>query len=274
LFDVLRTTLLARPVESKFIYPKGDGNGEFCEKLKDKIESMGGMVITSAEVEKINLNQDHIESVVVNDGRKFNVKQLFWTAPISELISLIAPDKPIPKMEYISTVIANYMIDSEPQKEYQWCYFGTADSPVQRISIQVNFNPELAPKGKSGLCVELTCTKGDSIWNNPERMDALIEGFLVRNGMIRRYNDILDVRFEKIPNTYPLYTLNYKRKLASNLKMIKRYHNLLNCGRTGGFWYNNQDHSIKQALDIADAYIKDPNRRDMHKIGYPRTLGE
>ncbi len=52
--------------------------------------------------------------------------------------------------------------------------------------------------------------------------------------------------WQKIPETYPVYTLDYKKKLAS----IKVPHNLFLTGRCGSFWYNNMDHSIDQALSI------------------------
>jgi len=33
------------------------------------------------------------------------------------------------------------------------------------------------------------------------------------------------------------------------------FDNLMMLGRTGTFWYNNMDHSIRQALDCAEAVI-------------------
>lgn len=268
LFEVLQTTLCAPAVKSKFIYPKSGGNGVFCERLRDKIEDQGGVLLLSSLVDNFEFENNRISKVRLNNGQAFKVKHLFWTAPIPELISFLAPGKSVPRMEYISTVVANYMINTPPQTHYQWCYFGTADSLIQRISIQANFNPGLAPKGKSGLCVELTCVEGDATWRHPERMDAAIEGFLVRSEAVRKHSDIVGVHFEHIPNSYPLYTLNYKRKLSANLKEIMRFDNLLSLGRTGSFWYNNQDHSIQQAMEVAQAYLKESKSAKLRDIVY------
>ena len=106
----------------------------------------------------------------------------------------------------------------------------------------------------------------------PSDAEVISHQLMLRTGMIRRHNDIVDVRFERIPNTYPLYTLNYRRKLAANTEVIARFNNLLNLGRTGSFWYNNQDHSIKQAMDVAAAYLKNPAIDHLREVGYSRVL--
>jgi UDP-galactopyranose mutase len=43
----------------------------------------------------------------------------------------------------------------------------------------------------------------------------------------------------------------YKKKIAG-------MKNVLACGRTGGFWYNNMDLSIRSSIDIADKF--DPEK--------------
>jgi UDP-galactopyranose mutase len=38
--------------------------------------------------------------------------------------------------------------------------------------------------------------------------------------------------------------------------MVKRFENLKLLGRTGAYWYNNSDHSMKMALDMARHLLK------------------
>jgi protoporphyrinogen oxidase len=272
LLHVIRNTLLPKPVNTKFIYPKSGGNDIFCQNLKKEIIDMGGRILVSSTVTSINTNKSFIENVIINNSEKIETKHLFWSATIPVLLDLLHLDDKLPKLEYLAIVLANYIINATPEQLFQWCYFGTDEAPVSRISIPIMFNPDLAPHGKSGLCVELTCMEGDGLWTHPERMDVVIEEFLIKAKIIHRFNDFIDVKFERILNAYPIYTLNYPRKLGLISDALHKYKNLLNFGRTGSFWYNNQDHSIAQAMEIAAEYIKDVDKFDVAKFKFERDF--
>lgn len=272
LLHLVKSTLLPKPVNTKFIYPKSGGNDVFCKNLEEKIKEMGGRVLLSSTVTDIESSGNKIESVIVNNDEKIESSQLFWSAPIPVLLDLLHLDDKLPNLEYLAIVLANYLIDASPKKLFQWCYFGTDEAPVSRIAMPTMFNPDLAPKGKSGLCVELTCMEGDGLWTHPERMDIVIEEFLLKAKLVPRFNDFIDVKFERISNAYPIYTLNYPRKLNLISEALHNYKNLLNFGRTGGFWYNNMDHSIAQAMDIAKSYLKNPDAFDPSAFKFERDF--
>jgi len=67
---------------------------------------------------------------------------------------------------------------------------------------------------------------------------------------------VRDVHIERVPNTYPIYTLDYNAQLTKNLRALGRYTNLLLAGRCGRFWYNNMDHSIGQGLTMAEKILQ------------------
>jgi protoporphyrinogen oxidase len=270
LLDIVRSTLIPKPVKTKFIYPRSGGNDVFCRYLEQRIKRLGGRILLSSTVTAINVTNNVIESVVVNDSEEIKTKHLFWSATIPALLKLLGIDDSLPRLEYLSLVLANYLIDAPPEQTFQWCYFGTDKAPVSRIAIPSMFNPALAPQGKSGLCVELTCVEGDGLWNYPERMDVVIEEFLIKAKLVARYNDFIDVKFERIPNAYPIYTLNYPRKLNLVIQSLRNFKNLLNFGRTGSFWYNNQDHSIAQAMEIAKYYLRNPDTFDPAEFKFER----
>ena len=64
----------------------------------------------------------------------------------------------------------------------------------------------------------------------------------------------MDVRFEWVKNTYPIYKIDYLEQLDIYKKKIADMKNVIACGRTGGFWYNNMDHSIRSSIDIAEKF--------------------
>jgi UDP-galactopyranose mutase len=64
----------------------------------------------------------------------------------------------------------------------------------------------------------------------------------------------MDVHFEWVKNTYPIYKIDYLKHLDIYKKKIAGMKNVIACGRTGGFWYNNMDHSIRSSIDIAGKF--------------------
>ena len=270
LLDVARSALLPQRVETTFIYPRSGGNDVFCRYLEQRVRALGGRIELSNTVARAKMRDGRVTRVTLGSGAQLDTDFLFWTGPIPALTTLLGLEDTLPRVEYLAMVLANYMIDAPLGMPYQWCYFGTEESPVSRVSSPTLFNPSLAPEGRSGLCVELSCMEGDGVWTHPERMRPIVEQFLVLTKMIQRHNDIIDVRFERVSDAYPIYTLDYPARLNQIVGRLREFHNVLNFGRTGGFWYNNQDHSIGLAMGIARAYLRGPAAFDPNRFKFQR----
>lgn len=254
LFKVLTSTLFPKPVETKFIYPRHGGVDTFALHLADRIEKAGGQVLTGATVSEVATAGHKITGVTINRSNgeadmHLRPDLLIWTAPPSVIGNLL--DLPRWGLEFLSVIIFNYEIDAEPLQPYQWTYYGADELIFNRASIPLNFASHTAPDGHCGICIELACMEGDGIWHEPEHLRSLVEKDMLKVGLVRRYNDILDLHIERIRNTYPIYTLDYREKLHAALEALGHYENLLLLGRTGTFWYNNMDHSLRMALDLA-----------------------
>jgi len=244
LLSLFKTLLKAEPPIS-FIYPKSGGIQVFCDIMRNRIIENGGTVLLGAQVEGIARTGDAITGVTVAGG-EYQCDQLVWTAPVNAILNLL--DEPSAELRYLSLIIFNYRLAVEAPMDYQWCYFGAGDVPFNRVSIPVLFNPSLAPPGKSGLCVEVTCMEGDGNWESPHRLEAAIRDKLRSTGVIKDIDTIIGYNIEKIPNAYPIYTMNYKSIFNDVLQKTGGLKNLKLLGRTGSFWYNNMDHSIEAAL--------------------------
>ncbi|MFB3853707.1 MAG: FAD-dependent oxidoreductase [Vicinamibacterales bacterium] len=251
LWSLLRSTLMPKPVETTFLYPPS-GIGRFAELLADRITARGGRVVLGKAVSEVVAGYDSVTGIVAGD-ETIDCEKLVWTAPITALdrqLGLAGVD-----LEFLSTVFYNFNVRRPAKRAYQWIYFG-GDEIFSRISVPVTFAKTMAPEGKSGLSVELTCREGDERWRDPGRYVDAIASDLARTGTIDSRDDIEDVHVEPVANTYPVYKLNYLQELTRNLKGLGRYRNLLLAGRCGRFWYNNMDHSIGQGLTVADRILR------------------
>jgi protoporphyrinogen oxidase len=232
----------------QFIYPQSGGIGVFAEKLQRKIEKLGGRVVLGAGVSAVRVAGGAIDRVTAG-GEQYDCETLVWTAPLPELTGFLGLD-PF-DLSYLSLVIYNFEVTSQIRPEYQWCYFGAEDVPFNRISYPTLFNPDLAPPGGTGICVEVTCRTGESVWQSPEAMLDPIIAAMVANKVIGSRDEIRGCHVERVGGAYPINTLDYETRLSGALAQLGRIEGVELLGRTGRFWYNNMDHSIEDALALA-----------------------
>jgi hypothetical protein len=129
---------------------------------------------------------------------------------------------------------------------------------VDRVSVPRNFNSKLVPPGKEALCVEIVCTEDSKTWNDPTRLDCVVETFLLRAKLLDSLDHVEEYHIERVHDTYPLYVLNYPRKLRAMFEWVhNKWKNITLIGRTARFWYNNMDHSIAASLKIGERFVED-----------------
>ena len=259
LMALIKSVLFSKAPHTKFLYPKTGGNGAFCEALAAKVQARGSRILTSAQVvEFVRDNGGRISKIVTDQNETLAVDYVFWSGALDALCRVGGAPPSVPRLHYISTVLFNYLIDGQISQGFQWCYFGDADMEVDRISVPRHFNPTTVPAGKEALCIEVTCTEDSPTWNDPSRFDCMIETFLLHARLLNSLDHVEDVHVERIRRTYPLYALNYPRKRQAMFRWVhETFPNLALLGRTGRFWYNNMDHSISAALEVANRYIRD-----------------
>jgi protoporphyrinogen oxidase len=251
LWSLLRNTLMPKPVETTFLYPP-TGVGRFSERLASEIRARGGSVMLGRPVTGAVAAADRVRAVIV-EGQRVACDNLVWTAPLTALSAHLGLEGV--DLTFLSTVFYNVTLRRPARLDYQWIYYG-GDEIFSRISTPTIFEPRMAPEGRSGLCVELTCMEGDERWQAAASFVDPILADLARTGTIHSRGDVEDVHVERVADTYPIYKLNYLAELTRTLRQLARYRNLLLAGRCGRFWYNNMDHSIGQGLTMADRILR------------------
>ncbi len=254
LFELVKSSLMPKPIKTEFIYPK-EGIYIFSDKLAKFIQNKGGKIITNSRIEKIDYSEGRINKVILNDGSIISPELVIWTAPLDELSSKL--DIKNTGLAYLSLIIYNLEIDGEPKRDYQWCYYGEDNINFVRITNPYFFSKKNIPPRKTGLCIEFNCMEGDELWKNPEKVIEDIKKDLLKCKLIDKVDNLKKVHIEKIPSAYPIYRYDYKDNLNLLLEHFKKLENLILSGRCGKFWYNNMDHSIRDAFDTAQKIIKE-----------------
>ncbi|TAK17894.1 MAG: hypothetical protein EPO35_02210 [Acidobacteria bacterium] len=250
LWSLLRNTLMPKPVETMFLYAP-QGVGLFSEKLADEIRAKGNRIVLGQSITKIETSGNRITAVNTAQER-IECDGFVWTGPITNINAMLGLDY---SLKFLSTIFYNLEINAPSKFPFQWTYFG-GDEVFSRLSTPTAFSPTMAPAGKHGLCVEVTCLEGDDRWQHPEKLTQKVIEDLVKSETIDRADQVMNVHIERVPYTYPIYTLDYLKTLNANLAALKKFDNLLLAGRSGRFWYNNMDHSIGQGLTMADKILR------------------
>jgi protoporphyrinogen oxidase len=263
LFEVIKTALLPTPVKTNFLYPSDGGIDVFSKKLAGHIEQNGGVVLLNTLVDAVECEGTKIKALYYQ-GTCIRPKALIWTAPLTALAKLLK--LPPPDISYLSIILYNLEVRGAARTPYQWCYYGQNDTIINRISVPVLFSERAAPQGYTGICAEVTCMEGDEVWKNPHKLVDRVIDDLITVQLIKGKHDVEKVHIQKILNTYPVYDIAYPQKLAKVMEGLAPFKELLLLGRTGTFWYNNMDHSIRMALDLINdlpSRITSSNRSDL-----------
>jgi protoporphyrinogen oxidase len=263
LLDVIKTAL--KPPPRVTIYYPGKGISEFHSRLSESIVEGGGVILTRTKVASFIVEGRTIrEAVLEPGGRRLKFDTVIWTAPIDEVGDLlgVAPSD----LDYLNIVIFNISLRGTPKHDYQWVYFVDEDIVFNRLYNSVKFSAGSAPPGSYGLCVEVTCREGAEVWRDPSASYQEIVEALRRVEFIDDRDEVIAIHHEKLEKAYPLYKTNYRKELKERLDNLLRIKNLTLAGRTGLFWYNNMDHSIENAFEVADDVVR--GRRSAESIKF------
>ena len=246
--------------DTLFLYPLKGGIQTICNSLSNTISSKIGKIYYNSPINSLKIKNGEIKTVTSNNI-KYDTEIVVWTAPLTQLCNLLGIRT---TLKFVSILCFNIEIDYQLPLTYQWCYYGEPNIPFSRISFPKQFSYYNVPTEKDSLCIEVIVKKDSPAWNNPACIYNKIINSLINIRLIEGKNAVNNLYHIKVPDAYPLYTLDFKTQLNLIFQKLSKINNLLLMGRSGAFWYNNIDDSI-YAAKIMSNYIVNLN-------GTPKAL--
>ena len=123
----------------------------------------------------------------------------------------------------------------------------TADSDWVTQTVTVDI-----PKNATALIAEITCSKEDRFWTDPEYAKSKVVSEFIEEGLISEH-EILETHTFSTEYGYPLYALGFEDSLATIMEELARWPNLHTIGRQGRFAYINTHVAMKMGLEAARA---------------------
>ena len=256
-----------------FYYPE-KGFGRITQRMHEEIIKLGGKILTDTFPVAINTHSGHVRSVDVEtkEGKKtLDCDLLLSSINIKNLIELIKDETGqllleealsfARSLEYRAVFLVYFFLNREHVTNHHWIFFPQRDVIFGRIFETKSMSEHVGPNGESAICCDFTDYEGGPLWNMSDHqlIDKCKED-LKKVGIIKE-EWIKDSLLLRVPKFYPRYDIEYKDKVSSLYKEMKKVSNLLLTGRIGFYNYNNSDHCLDMGRFIADdlAGGKEPN---------------
>jgi protoporphyrinogen oxidase len=262
LFDILRSLALPSKIETEFLYPSTGGFGGFFDRLLSTcVDSDSFELITSDTMVAL---EDHGATMYgrTRGGRELTFETLVWSGNVKDIGRLVSEEEY--DVHYLNTVFFNLICREESvgSNRAQWIYVSRGDSLVSRITCMKEFSSANSPAGYYNFICEVTDSQAEPRYMmQPELFSDAVLDEMIQMDFLRDRRGIEAVHVNPVLDTYPIYHRTYHRGFGSVAGAVKKFSPRIHLlGRSGAYWYNNSDHSIRMAIDMSHKLLRDPER--------------
>ena len=244
----------------EFHYPRY-GPGQMWEAMAERIEDLGGEVVTGAPVERIRVEDGRIAAVEAA-GETIPCRHAVSSLPLGALAEIVRPAPPRPALaaarglayrDFLTVALVLPGTDLFPDN---WVYVHDPSVRVGRIQNYRSWSPWMVPEAdRTCVGLEYFCFEGDDLWETPdERLVELAAAELTRLGLADG-GQVERGYVERVPKAYPVYDDGYAERLAAVRRWLDGIGGLQQVGRNGLHRYNNSDHSMLTAIRAVDNLV-------------------
>jgi len=246
---LLRTVFVKK--YKQVLYPPR-GVGVICERVAEDFVRAGGRLVLRASNVELQAQDGRITRVSWDGGEVRDPELVVWTGSIHRLCQLTGiPREDLPFM----TILLALLKLRRPLRAGVDLYTYVADPDVvfNRVYYPNRSVGGLCPPGKDSVCVEIT-PDDERDAADPERLNERIRAGL-KKLKVCEPGDIEGIRYMFVPDSYPVYPLDYREKLERVWSRLDRISNLRSIGRSGQFWYNNMARSMRAGIETARDHL-------------------
>ena len=254
---ILARVLSPRRRTRGFFYPAG-GFGRIAEVLADDLLGRGGRIACSTRMTGLRHSEQGGWVVEAGPDDRWDADVVFSTIPVSVLVRCLAPSPPAPVSDAAGglssrgAVLVYLVLGIDRWTPFDAHYLPDAEIGFSRISEPKNYAGIGEPAGRTGLCIEVPASPGDSTWTADDAdVVATVREQMAECGLPAT-EPLLESRVVRVPHVYPIYDLDYAGRLATIDTYLAGLPKLITLGRQGLFAHDNTHHALAMAWRAAE----------------------
>ncbi len=245
---------VARRKGSHFWYPAG-GYGRISEALAEGAEAAGAAIHYGRAVERLSPSSGGV-TARLDDGSEVTARRAWSTIPVTALVRMCDPPPPpellagASSLRFRAMVLVYLVAEADRYSSFDAHYLPEQWTPVTRISEPKNYRSGKDPRGRTVLCVEIPCDRGDATWEADDHdLGDVVLAALRGAGLAEPR--VAEVVTHRLSHAYPVYELGFEAFLEPVHDWIDAQPRLLTFGRQGLFVHDNAHHALAMAWDAA-----------------------
>ena len=246
-----------------FYYPRA-GFGDWPQALAEGIKAHGGEVLTSIDVQSLQMKDGKVASVQVKsqgEAKQFDANYLISSLPLPLLGRMVFRDqdpefnRAVQGLQFRHLLLVYISVKRPLVLEDQWIFFPQRNVIFSRLFEQKQMNPELGPADRTVITADFTTDESSDLWKaSDETLAQRVVDGLVETRLVKR-EEVLGSLVVRRRNFYPRYDLEYAQKMKLVSDKLRQVPNLLTTGRIGMYNYNNSDHCADMGRFIAEHLV-------------------
>lgn len=254
IIEILKSLTLPEKINTKFLYPPTNGFGSFFDRLFELVNNNKNcQSFFNINLNKIITNTNYLE--VFFNNQVLKTKKIIWTGNLNFLAKIIDSSFKS-NLKYINTMFYNIIAREYGVKNNraQWIYVSNKKNIISRITCMKEFSNTTCNSGNYNFIVEVTDSQENPRnFNRENDIQNQIINELEQMSFLKNKKYIENIYLNKIVDTYPIYHSQYKKSFNQLTKLVKNFSKDIHLlGRTGAYWYNNSDHSIRMSIEMSN----------------------
>ena len=256
IIEMINKNRKVKHLEGSFYYPRyGYGS------IFDSIAEIDGVNIDlNSKVKKIYHENKKIKEIEFENGKILEAKYIVNTLPINSIVRMLdpLPSKNLIKiannLKFRNLKICLIELDFPKLSNNASIYFPDAHIPITRIYEPKNRSPQMAPRDKTSLAIEVPYSQGDeiSLLTDDEVIDK-VKRTLTKEKLFKD-SDVLNKRLVDIKNAYPILKVDNERNIRELVSFLQSFNNQKLIGRNVEFDYLHTHKIMERAKHLINTF--------------------
>ena len=257
IIEMINKNRKVKHLEGSFYYPKY-GYGSIFDSIAEQID--GANIDLNSKVKKIYHDNKKIKEIEFENGKILETKYIVNTLPINSIVQMLdpLPSKNLieiaDNLKFRNLKICLMELDFPRLSNNASIYFPDDHIPITRIYEPKNRSPQMAPRDKTSLAIEVPYSQGDGIstLTDGEVID-MVKRTLIKEKLFKD-SDVINKRLVDIKNAYPILKVSNEKSIVELVSFLQSFNNQKLIGRNVEFDYLHTHKIMEKAKYLVNTF--------------------